>query len=906
MQFLIDAYFPDDIHVSNDSGMAGFEEKRPLYISGCKNFLTHYRDKIRNLHAADASGTEITHLISGMMDELICKLFHSILDDIDPSGDLMDHITLVAVGGYGRGELNPYSDIDIMFLHAGSIPVAKVEDIAQKLLYFLWDMRLDVGYSVRVIAYCVEMAASDGTVKTALMDARYLNGSQAMFDTLYKVIFTQILTRSSDKFIKEKVVDMKARREKYGSTVYLLEPNLKEGEGGLRDLQTALWVARVKFKFSDPHELIIKGILTEEELASYYAALDYLWRIRNELHYFSGRKNEQLTFDAQVHLAGFFGYKDHENHDHVLAVEDFMRDYYRHANRVEHLVSSIVSRCVWRDEGALKILGYFIRRQVGEGCFVLKGELVVPDESVVETNPVVLMQIFELTQKHGVKLSISVMGLIRRSLHLVNDKFRRNREVNQSFMNILRAPKDVATTLRLMHHLEFLNHFIPEMENIYCKVQHDIYHIYTVDIHTLFAIEQTEKMISGELKEELSLPCEIAAQISKPELLIMSVMLHDVGKGSGGGHAEKGAAMVPTVARRMGLSKEDTERLAFLVQYHLLFAHIAQRRDLNDEKMIIQFARQMGTSENLKMLYLLTVADVRAVGSDVWSTWKSLLFQELYEKSFSVLERGDFHLEASSQRVKSVIKKVAVLLENEFTMAAIQAELKAMPMRLLLTNNLPQIADNARLLLKLGQSDVLMQVLHQQERGYSEFTICALDMPGLFSRITGVMAANGVNILGAQINTSRNGKVLDILQVNSPVGMLITDESRWAKVQEDMGRVIHGEADVAVLVEKRQRPSLLTARPAPKFPTVVEFDNEVSEGYTVIDIYTHDKVGLLYLITSTLTHLGLYIGVSKISTKVDQVADVFYVRDIFGHKITAEEKLEEIKSRLLTAIDEWV
>jgi len=903
MQFLIDPYFPDDIHASGDSGMAGFEEKRPLYLSGSKTFLRIYREEIRNLHNAGASGTEVTQLNADMMDEVINKLFHSILDDIDSSGELMEHITLVAVGGYGRGELNPFSDIDIMFLHDGTIPVAKVEDIAQKLLYFLWDMRLDVGYSVRQISDCVEMAASDGTVKTALMDARYLNGSRPMFNNLHKVIFTQILPRSSDKFIKEKVVEMKARREKYGSTVYLLEPNLKEGEGGLRDLQTALWVARVKFKFSDTKELIVKGIMTEEELASYHAALDYLWRIRNELHYFSGRKNEQLTFEAQVHLAEFFGYKDH---DRVLAVEDFMRDYYRHAIRVEHLVSSIVSRCVWRDEGALKILGYFIRRQVGEGCFVLKGELVIPDEGVIKANPVILMKIFELAQKHGVKPSIPVMGLVRRSLPLVNDKFRRNREVNQSFMNILRAPKDVATTLRLMHHLEFLNHYIPEMEHIYCKVQHDIYHIYTVDIHTLFAVEQTEKMLNGTLKEELNFPCEIAAQISKPELMILAVMLHDVGKGCGGGHAEKGAAMVPTIARRMGLSKEDSERLEFLVLHHLLFAHISQRRDLNDEKMIIQFARQMETSENLKMLYLLTVADVRAVGSEVWSTWKSLLFQELYEKAFSVLERGDFHLEASSQRVKSVIKRVAELLVNDFSMAAIQAELKAMPMRLLLTNNLPQIADNARLLLQQEATDVIMQVLHQPESGYSEFTICAPDMPGLFSRITGVMAANGVNILGAQINTSRNGKVLDILQVNSPTGLLITDETRWAKVQDDMRRVIHGEVDVAVLVEKRQRPSLLTSRPTPKFPTMVEFDNEVSEGYTVIDIYTHDKIGLLYLITSTLTQLGLYIGVSKISTKVDQVADVFYVRDIFGHKVTAEDKLEEIKNRLLNAITEWV
>ena len=903
MQFFIDPYFPDNINAVGDAGMAGFDEKRPLYLSGCKNFLAKYREEIKQLHRDGASGSDVTHLLSDMMDELHNKLFLSIIYDIGGSEEMLEHISLVAVGGYGRGELNPFSDIDIMFLHDGSLPSAKVEDIAQKLLYFLWDMRLDVGYSVRMIADCVEMAAADATVKTALMDARFLSGSRPLFTALTKVIFSQILPRSSDSFIKEKIADLKTRREKYGSTVYLLEPNLKEGEGGLRDLQTAIWIARVKYKFTELRELIIKGIMNDEELESYLEALDYLWRIRNELHYFNGRKNDQLTFDAQEHLAGFLGYTVR---DKVLAVEDFMRDYYRQGNKVEHFSSNLISRCIWRDEGALKILGYFIRRSVGDGCFVIKGELTIPDESVVEKNPNVLIKIFELAQKHGVTLNVRVKGLIRKNLALINDKFRRSRDVNHSFLKILRSPKGVADTLRMMHHLEFLNHFIPELEHIYCKVQHDLYHIYTVDIHTLFAVEQSEKMLNGEYREVMPIPCRIASEIGKPELLILSVLFHDVGKGSGGGHADKGAAMIPTIARRMGLSREDSERLEFLVRQHLQFAHISQRRDLNDEKMIAQFAAQMGTSENLKMLYLLSIADVRAVGTDVWTAWKASLFQELFEKAFMILDRGGFQQEARSERVTSMIKKVIDILENDFPVAEIRVELKAMPVRLLLSNPALLIAEQVRLLLGLSQSDILLRLTHQPESGYSEYTICAHDMTGLFSRITGVMAANGVNILGAQINTSKNGKVLDVLQINSPQGNLVIDSSRWEKIEQDMRQVIHGEVQVATLVAKRKRPTLLTARPAPRFATKVDIDNEVSEEYTVIDILTHDKVGLLYLITSTLAEMGLYIGVSKISTKVDQVADVFYVQDIFGHKISAPEKLTEICNKLMVAIDEWV
>jgi [protein-PII] uridylyltransferase len=581
-----------------------------------------------------------------------------------------------------------------------------------------------------------------------------------------------------------------------------------------------------------------------------------------------------------------------------------MRDYYLHATKVEHVTSSIISRCVVRDEGAGKLLGYFIRRPVGEGFFVIRGELVIPDESIIENDPARLMKIFEFAQKHGVALNIKVKSLIRRSLDLVNDKFRRNREVNASFSNILRSDKGVADTLRQMHHLEFLIRFIPEFERIYCKVQHDLYHIYTVDVHSLFGVEEIIRLQQGEHAKELPLLTQLANEVDKRELLLLAVLLHDIGKGDGGGHAEIGASLIPTIARRMGLSREDTARLEFLVKNHILMAHIAQRRDLHDEKMIIQFALQMEKSENLKMLYLLTYADIKGVGPDVWTEWKALLLQELYDKAFKVLERGDFRLEASSERVKKVKRKVLEILGDDYPALEVKEELKAMTTRQLLSNPREVLAEQIKILIALDENRIVMEVVHELEKGYSNFTICTFDVPGLFSMITGVMAANGFNILGAQIHTSTNGKALDVLQVNSSQGFVITDESRWQRLREDMRQVLEGKIRVAALVNKKQRPTLLTEKLKPKFPTRVEIDNEVSEDYTVIDIYTHDKIGLLYLITSTLTDLGLYIGVSKISTKVDQVADVFYLKDIFGHKVTTTEKMAEVTGRLLAAIDE--
>lgn len=900
MNFDIDKYFPDRTHDVGDSGRATFEEKRPLYLAASKNFLNHYREEIKQLHREGTAGDEIVHLTTEMFDLLIRKLFRNIILDTTRLRKAKEQVTVVAVGGYGRGELNPYSDIDIMFLYNGK-DAAWVEGLAQKLLYFLWDMRLDVGYSVRTLQDCVDMASSDLTVKTALVDARFLAGSRLLMKQFEKTMLTQILAKGSDTFIRAKMEELKGRRKKYGSSVYILEPNIKECEGGLRDLHAALWVSKIKYKVSDLKELIMKGIINEEEHIAYNAALAYLWKIRNELHYLAGRKNDQLTFEAQNNVASFLGYVDVGK---SLAVEEFMRDYYLHASKVEHLAAGFMARCARKDDGPFKILGYFIRRPLGDGMYVLKGELIIPDESVIDKSPHLLMKIFENAQRQGASLNISVKTLVRRSLHLINDKFRRSKEVNRSFFTILSADKGVEETLLQMHHLEFLNHFIPEFENIYCKVQHDLYHIYTVDIHSLFAVGEVVKLWRGELREELPLLTQIAMEIDKRELLLLGVLLHDVGKGSGGGHADKGGDMMPTIARRMGLSKEDSERLEFLVRSHLLFGHIAQRRDLNDEKMIIQFARQMETSENLKMLYLLTYADIRAVGPDVWTEWKALLLHELFEKSFDVLERGDFKLEARSERAKKVGRKVMGLLESEYPQSIIREELKAMSTRHILSNPPAVIADHLRMLIGIEIEKVLMKVVHEHDCNYSNFTICTYDMPGLFSMITGVMAANGINILGAQIHTSSNGKALDILQVNSSSGTVIDDGNRWKRVEDDMRDVLEGKVQVDTLVAKRRVPSQFIAKVKPRFPSRVDIDNEVSEQYTVLDIYTHDKVGLLYSITSTLTSLGYYIGVSKISTKVDQVADVFYIRDIFGQKITSEEKLEELRQRLLDAVDE--
>jgi len=874
-----------------------YDQRRVMLLEASRRFLDHHQARIREEHAGGAAGRNVVGSLTSLTDTLIRNLYRSV------SADLPDQAAgscaLIAIGGYGRGELNPRSDVDVMFYYSGKTKNL-AEQISERMLYLLWDLGLEVGYSVRMAKDCLEMAERDITARTALLDSRFLVGDEALFRDYETSVFEQVLSKNTQAFIREKIEENTRRLQKYGSSVFLLEPNIKEGEGGLRDLHTAIWVARVKFKAKTLRDLVIKAVLTEREAEQFEEAFDYLWRIRNELHYISGRKNEQLHFDQQEKIARFLGYADNRT---APAVEQFMQNYYSHATRVEHLSSGLIAKATQQEDSSFKILGYLTRRSLDESFYALRGELRPTRPDIFESDPAKMMTAFLLSQRHGVRLSIPLKGMIRDNLHRINDRVRRQKAMAEGFLEILRNPLRVAETLRDMHHLQFLNHFIPEFGNIYCKVQHDAYHIYTVDVHSLFAIEEIVKLWQGDYRGKKPLLTQVANDIEKKDLMLLAVLFHDIGKGSGKDHCNKGADMIPTIARRLGLGKEDSQRLEFLVRNHLLMTHISQRRDLHDDKLIVQFARTMGMSENLKMLYLLTFADVKAVGPDVWSEWKALLLQELYEKTYEVLERGDFRLERRSEKVRNRKRKVVELLQDEFGERTVKDVLKTMGTRYLLSHRSADIVEHIRLVLSRGEKTLVMKIEHEPQGQYSQLTISTLDIPGLFSKITGVMAANGINILGAQIFTKGNGVALDTLQVRSPGGELITSPEKWQRVEEDLISVIEGRARVDELVRKRHRPSLLSGRPKPRSPNRVEIDNEVSDEYTVVDIYAHDKIGLLYQITKTLKELGLYIGVSKISTKVDQAADTFYVQDIFGQKITHVEKLDEIRSRLLESLE---
>jgi len=877
-----------------------YPERRDLLRDASRAYLEYHRDRIREKHRSGASGRTIVGCLTSFHDTLLRNLFRSVSADM-PEND-PGSCALIALGGYGRAELNPGSDIDIMFFLSGK-EKQFAENVSERMLYLMWDIGLEVGYSVRNPKDCLDMADRDITARTALLDSRFLVGNESLYQEYEKTVLQWVMTKNTQAYIREKLEENSRRLQKYGSTVYLLEPNIKEGEGGLRDLQTAIWVARVKFKARSLQDLVIKGVINEREGREFEDAFDYLWKIRNELHYLSNSKNEQIHFDQQEKIAQFLGYHDNRQ---APAVEQFMQEYYSHATFVEHISASLITRATKENETGNRILGYLTRRAVEEGFYVLRGELWTTDPELFAREPGLMMRAFLLAQRQSVRLSLPVKTQIRQNLDRINDRIRRSKVMADGFLEILRYRENLSQTLRDMHHLQFLNHFLPEFERIFCKVQHDAYHIYTVDVHSIFAVDEILKLWRGAYAEPKPLLTKVANDIEKRELLLLAVLFHDIGKGEGKDHCNTGAALVRTIARRLGLNREDSGRLEFLVRHHLEMAHIAQRRDLHDEKLIADFAQTMQMTETLKMLYLLTFADIKAVGPDVWTEWKARLLEELYHKAFGMLERGDFRLEGRSERIRNRKRKVVAKLAEEFGDKRVRDTLKPMGTRYLVANRSSDMIEHLRLFFSRHGETLALKVEHVEEGEYTQVTISTLDIPGLFSKITGILAANGINILGAQIYTHSDGEALDILQVRGTTGDLVRDQVKWERVKEELGAAIEGRIRVEDLFRKRQAPSFLKGPVRPQLPARVEVDNQVSTDHSVIDIYAHDRVGLLYEITKTLKELGLYIGVSKISTKVDQIADTFYVQDIFGQKVSDALKIEEIiksLSRVLEKVD---
>jgi len=866
-----------------------------------RSYVQKARELLLEKHRSGSGGMEIVAAYTTIMDHLVRHIYATASDDFSRRfPGQTPRCAMVAQGGFGRGELNPQSDIDLLFLYSWKVSPF-LESVTERILYTLWDAGLQVGSAVRTIAESIRLADADLKVKTAILDTRFLCGDFSLYGDFEKVLEKKLIKRRVARFIQDKQQESRLRHESYGGSVYLLEPEVKEGEGGLRDIHTARWIARVKINAKDFDTLALGGIVSSSDVAKLKESQDFLFRVRNELHFSSGKHHDQLTFADQEKVGAALGFQGEGT---LRGVEVFMRSYYLHAAQISRLTSLIIHRVI-EYERPLFGASYSFGRTLREGIRLARKHLSVTKAAVLRSDPANLIRIFDDMQKYGCELAHETRELVREHLDLIDDTFRRSAAANLPFFSILKWKDRVYETLSEMHRCGVLGAFIPEFGRLLCMVLHDAYHLYTVDQHSLRLIREIELLKAGEYQEALPLLTQLAREAEKIELLYLGLMFHDIGKGFGGGHSEIGAGMVRAIARRMRLNADDGALVEFLVRHHLLMTHTAFRRDLEDEKTIFDFARTIGNVENLKMLYLLTFADVKGVGPDVWNPWKASLLGELYIKALNLLEeveKGEFEREDVRAVLRRIQARARRQLAKDYDQESVNRFVEVMPERYFLSTPESDMPDHFELMEEFSGKGAVTSVRHFPERDCTSVVVCTGDRPGLFASITGVLTALNLDILNARIFTAGDGRILDVFRISHHGHSdLVMAEQKWAKFRSSLDGVLEGRIDVARLVEGSQRSPFLHKR-APNVNTVVQIDNEASDGFTIIEVFTEDRIGVLFTITYGLHRLGLSIHVAKISTNVDQVADVFYVTDENGGKVTEPARVEAIRQSLVRSL----
>src|SRR6516164_9644387 len=873
---------------------------RGLFVPPLKAALAAGRAEIRRRFEAAADGDAAVREQSFLMDQLIRALFDLVTQEIYPlpnptSGE---RLAIIAVGGYGRGELAPYSDVDLLFLFPYK-RTPHTEQVVEYLLYLLWDLGLKIGQSTRSVEECLRQAKSDLTIRTGLLEARYLWGEQALFNELKRRFDSEIVRGTAAQFVEDKLAERDARHKRVGDSRYQLEPNVKEGKGGLRDLHTLFWITKYIYRIDDIGKLVEQGVLSAEESQRFDHAQRFLWTVRCHLHYLAGRSEERLTFDLQTEIARRMGYTDDAR---GRGVERFMKDYFLVAKDVGDL-TRIFCAILEADQKRRRRLSW-VRWGAGRrslGGFVLDGErLTIPAEDFFKKDPVALLRLFHVAQEHGLDIHPRALRAASQSLKLIDDRLREDPEANRLFIEILTSRKDPETALRRMNEAGVFGCFIPDFGRVVAQMQYDMYHHYTVDEHTLFAIGILHKIESGRFTEEHPLATEVVAEIVSRRALYLAVLLHDIAKGRGGDHSEIGEQIAVKLAPRLGLSDEETETVAWLVRWHLLMSGTAFKLDIGDPKTIADFVERVQSPERLKLLLVLTVADIRAVGPNVWNGWKAALLRELYHRATDVMS-GGLTVAAQDSRIAAAQAAARRLLpdfgEEEFAAFAS----RGYPFYWLSFD--PEThARHARLMREAEQSGAPLTVEKRVDllRSVTEITLYTADHPGLFSRIAGALAVSNANIVDAKIMTMSNGMALDTFCVQDLAGRAFDRPDKLAKLAVIFENVLTGDL----------KPHRELARP-PAYPSRMQVftvvprvlvDNKASASHTVIEVNGRDRPGLLYELTRELTRLNLQISSAKISTYGEKVVDVFYVKNLFGHKVEHRTKLGEIRRTLETIL----
>lgn len=878
---------PPQTHQQERGRLPPFPSGTPdTRLTRAKGYLKDTRAHIQALHQAGSSGLSICRLISEAADRLVSGLWVELSKQLQPPPG----VSLAALGGYGRRETAPHSDVDLLFLRSPKAKEDKVRPFAQAFNTLLWDLKLVVGWSVRTPAECARAAEEDHTVRTALLDCRYLAGAREVYEQLASDVLRELLTHKADAFIADKSKELRERREAFGESIYLLEPNLKQGEGGLRDLEGALWIAQARYRTRGLRQLLKEAVLPPSEVNLLTAARDFLMRIRNHLHYVRGRKEDRLTFDLQEEVARFLGYAPS---DAGLPVEQFMRHYYLSAKVIRRAADALISRC---EEATHRPLPLPDRRL---GAFkVFRGKLTLDrDASLLTEEPASMVRLFRIAEEQGVPLYSWARDQVSHAVPRLAER-RGDPDVVEELKAYLSRPGTRGEQIFECHDLGVLGAVLPEFGRITALHQHDLYHVYTVDVHSLFALRRLYALREGDLLEQEPQLSREMQELADPLPLYLGMMLHDCGKGMGGDHSEKGRALTAQVGERLRLTSRQREIAEFLVLKHLMMSRTSQRRDLSDPELIASFASECGDVEKLTCLFLLTYADMSSVAPTMWNDWKARLLKELFDKAKAQL-LGQGEADAGG-RLSSARGAFVERWTRAFGPARAAHLSRSLPERYFLSRDPERAPLHARLLSRAERAPLAAFLRSHRALGFSELTLAAKDRPGLLALFTGVLSAHGVDILRAQISSTEDGLALDVFDVRSPLGRLL-ERTRWRAARADLLRVLDGKLTVEELLRKRRPPSLLS-RPVPKVQTKVSVDNRASGRYSVIDVRAQDRVGLLHAVASALRSAGVEIALAKVATQGHHAVDSFYVTR-GGGKLAAPEEVAQLVASLQAAID---
>jgi [protein-PII] uridylyltransferase len=806
--------------------------------------------------------------------------------------------TFIALGGYGRREQCLHSDVDVLLLFRKKIP-EEAKELIQEIIYPLWDLGLEVSSSTRTLKDCIKLAAQDFEVLTSLLDARFLCGISFLYLDLVDSIRPKILSRRSTAFVQWLVEKSYARHARFGDSSYLLEPNLKEGLGGLRDYHVMLWIARVNDQLKEPRDLEYLGHLSHQEFQAISQALDFIWTVRNWLHHTAQRHCDQLYFEYQVAISRSMGF---DAGNGQRPVERFLGTLHGHMESLKQQHLTLVSKALPRKQRLATALAN--RRLALCGIELVQDALTFESSEAILKNPYLLLTIFDQSASLGAPLSIEARRLVKEFRHLIDDEIRSSHTAAHLLKRILVAPVRSFDVLEEMLNTGLLISLIPEMHGLINRIQYDEYHLYPVDKHSLRTVQLLKDLGHPSADHLDALFRQIFTEIARPDLLLWAGLFHDIGKAlPGQDHARLGADLARTIFGRLHFPDPDIDTVASLIREHLLLVNIATHRDLNDEKVVVQCARQIGDMDRLKMLYLLTVADAKATGPKAWNDWMAVLLKELFFKVLHILERGEL---ATPAAVTGVAKKrdelfqVAQVLRRD----ELGNLFEQMSLRYLHSTPVKEIVRHIELYRRLGEEDSVLETDSHRGSKYRTVTVCAKDRPGLFSRIAGVFTLNNLNILSADIYTWRNGVALDIFRVSAPPDLL-REEDTWSRVGDNLHAALKGQLDLELALEEKVRAYQAAARSHTALrPDRIVVDNRASDFFTIIEIYTHDFPGLLYKVTTALFRCRLNVWVAKIATKVDQVVDIFYVRDLDGQKADNPEQvaaIEEAIGRVLSA-----